>query len=107
MPTPDHQPSEDTPDGEVIARIHPALYTLACGGSGVLVAGLGYVPSLAAVVASFDIPLNFLLFLICGTICLGAQEKRSQTIPGLLLAVLALVASCLHLLLVNDHPWHP
>jgi len=107
MPHSDHHLPEDSPEhGEVIARIHPALYTLAYGGSGVLVAGLGYIPSFV-VVSSFDIPLNFILFLLCGTVCLGAGQERSKTIPGFLLAVIALMASCLHLLLVNDHPWHP
>jgi hypothetical protein len=105
MPTTNQDPANQEPqDGEVIARIHPALYTLVLGGCAVLVAGMGYVASLSFV-AYFDLPLNFILFLLTGTICLGAGEERNNAAPGVVLAAVGVLLSCLHLLLVNDHPW--
>ena len=95
-----HEPEK----GEVIPRIHPALYTLVFGCVCVLLAGMAFVPSLS-VVAYFDLPLNFILFLLSGTICLGAGEERGGAIPGVVLAAIGVLVSCLHLLLANDHPW--
>lgn len=96
--------SQEPQDGEVLARIHPALYTMVLGGCAVLVAGMGFVASLN-VVAYFDLPLNFILFLLCGTICLGAGEDRKNATPGVVLAGIGVLVSCMHLLFVNDHPW--
>jgi hypothetical protein len=105
MPHISQAPTDQEPqDGEVLARIHPALYTLVFGICTVLVAGMGFVASLN-VVAYFDLPLNFILFLLCGTICLGAGEERNNAAPGVVLAAIGVLLSCLHLLFVNDHPW--
>lgn len=105
MPNQDpHSPSQEPKNGEVLARIHPALYTMVLGGCAVLVAGMGFIASMN-VVAYFDLPLNFILFLLCGTICLGAGEERNNASPGVVLAAIGVLISCLHLLFVNDHPW--
>ncbi len=105
MPDQDiHRPGHAPEDGDIIARVHPAVYTLIFGCISVLVAGLAFIASLDFI-AYFDLPLNFLLFIMCGTICLGAGEERPEAVPGVVIAAVGVLASCLHLLVMNDHPW--
>jgi len=96
--------TEEHESGEVITRIHPAVYTLVAGGFAVVLACLAFVASLNWM-AFIDLPVNFVLFLVAGTICLGSGDERPETVPGVVLAGIGVVISCVHLLIANDHPW--
>jgi hypothetical protein len=100
-PQPQEQPADH---GEVISRISPTLYTLVFGSTCLALSLMALVEVLY-VVGYFVLPFNFILFLLSGYICLGAGEERPRAMGGMLLAAVGLIISCLHLLLVNNHPW--
>jgi len=96
--------TEEYDHGEVISRIPPSVYTLACGLIAIAVAALAFINSLDAI-AYFDLPLNFVLFLATGSICLGAGNERPKAVPGVVLAAIGVLISSVHLLAFQDHPW--
>jgi hypothetical protein len=96
--------TEESDHGEVISRIPTPFYTLACGIIAVSVASLAFIASLSPI-AYFDLPLNFVLFLVAGSICLGAGEERPESVPGVVLAAVGVAIASAHLLFFNDHPW--
>lgn len=96
--------TEEYDHGEVLSRIPPSVYAMSCGLIAITVAALAFIASLDAI-AYFDLPLNFVLFLTAGSICLGAGDERAKAVPGVVLAAIGVVISSVHLLAFQDHPW--
>lgn len=95
---------EDLEPGEILERIPPSLYTLMFGMMALGISGLAWMDSFS-LVATFDLPVVFLLTVANGLICMGAGSDRTRSLTGLVFAAVALVLSCVHLLTARDHPW--
>jgi len=97
--------TEECDHGEVLHSIPTPIYTMACGVLAVVLASVAFMASFS-MIAYIDLPVNFVLFLVSGSICLGAGEKRSEAVPGVIVTAVGVVISCTHLVFVLDHPWY-
>jgi hypothetical protein len=91
-------------DGEAPVRIPPGFAALCCGGLALLVSLAGWVPQVRWLLW-FDLPFAVLLFVVCAWLALGELRRVGRVLPGLLLALLAVLLSAAHLLTDRAHPW--
>lgn len=96
--------SNELAEGSFLDEIPGHYATLGLGILSLGLASVAYLPSLR-VMASVDIPITFLCFMIAALVGFGAREKMGLVLTGVLLSAAGLILAAMHLVLVKNHPW--